>query len=270
MGYFDALLLAVLQGLTEFLPVSSSGHLVLAQYFFGRSGEIDLLYNVALHVATGVALLIYFRQDLIALWTGLTRPSQASKSVFSGYEKQTLGYIVLALMPTAVVGLFIDKVLISLLARPDVVGCMLFITGAFLWLGRGRQRQHRTAPMRSTDALVIGLLQGLAVTPGISRSGVTITGGILLGLDREFAARFSLLISVPAILGATILQVSKLETHALPPFGPYVAGMIIAGLVGYAAIALTLRLVQQDRFYLFAWYLWPLGSLLSAGSYVFS
>ena len=117
---------------------------------------------------------------------------------------------------------------------------------------------------------MIGLLQGLAVTPGISRSGATITGGILLGLDREFAARFSLLISVPAILGATILEVSKLEAHALPAFGPYVAGMIAAGLVGYAAIALTLHLVRQDRFYLFAWYLWPLGSLLSLGSYLFS
>ena len=265
MGYVDALLLAVLQGLTEFLPVSSSGHLVLAQYFFGSSGEIDLLYNVVLHVATGFALLAYFRKDISVLCAGLVRPTQPSLSVFSGREKQTVLYIIIALIPTALIGLCIDKIFISFLTRPDVVGGMLLLTGGLLWWGRGQESRRTTTQMRSSHAIVIGLLQGLAVTPGISRSGATITGGILLGLNRELAARFSLLISVPAILGATLLELSKLEAQALPPLGPYFTGMVVAGSVGYAAIACILRLVQQDRFHVFVWYLWPLGGLVSIG-----
>ncbi len=265
MGYFDAFLLAVLQGLTEFLPVSSSGHLVLAQYFFGRSGEIDLLYNIALHAATAVALLTYFRQDIYLLCTGLSRTTQPSPSVFSGHERQTVIYIILALIPTALIGLCIDTIFISFFIRPDVVGCMFLLTGFFLWWGKGQEPYPATAQMRAVHALVIGILQGLAVIPGISRSGATITGGILLGLNRELAARFSLLISVPAILGASLLEVSKLEEQTLPPLGPYFTGMVVAGGVGYAAITLILRLVRQDRFHLFVWYLWPLGGLVSIG-----
>ncbi len=265
MGYFDACLLAVLQGLTEFLPVSSSGHLVLVQYFFGGSGEIDLLYNIALHVATAVALLTYFRRDIYGLCIGLIRSAPPSPSVFSGRERQTVVHIVLALIPTALLGLCIDTLFISFFIRPDVVGCMLLLTGCFLWWGKGQEAHTSTIHMRARHALVIGVLQGFAVIPGISRSGATITGGILLGLKRELAARFSLLISIPAILGATLLEVARLEEQALPPLGPYVTGMVVAGSVGYAAIALILRLVQQERFHLFAWYLWPLGGLVSIG-----
>lgn len=265
MGYFEACLLAILQGLTEFLPVSSSGHLVLVQYFFGGSGEIDLLYNIVLHVATAVALLTYFRRDIYGLYTGLFRAAPPSPGVFAGRERQTVVHIVLALIPTALLGLCIDTFFISFFIRPDVVGCMLLLTGCFLWWGKGQEVHTQTTPMRARHALVIGILQGFAVIPGISRSGATITGGILLGLKRELAARFSLLIAIPAILGATLLEVAKLEEQALPPLGPYVAGMVVAGSVGYAAIALILRLVQQERFHLFAWYVWPLGGLVSIG-----
>ncbi len=265
MGYFDACLLALLQGLTEFLPVSSSGHLVLVQYFLGGSGEIDLLYNIALHVATAVALLTYFRHDIYGLCTGLIRAAPPSPSVFSGRERQTVFHIVLALIPTALLGLYLDTLFIPFFIRPDVVGFMLFLTGCLLWWGKGREPHIPTTDMHALQALVIGILQGFAVIPGLSRSGATITGGVLLGLKRELAARFSLLISIPAILGATLLEVSKLEEQVLPPLGPYVTGMVVAGSVGYVAIALILRLVQQERFHLFAWYVWPLGGLVSIG-----
>ncbi len=265
MGYFDACLLAVLQGLTEFLPVSSSGHLVLVQYFFGSSGEIDLRYTIALHLATAVALLAYFRHDIYGLGTGLIRGAPPSPSVFSGRERQTVVHIVLALIPTALLGLCIDTFFLPFFIRPDVVGCMLLLTGGFLWWGKGRESYTPTTQIHMRHALAIGILQGFAVIPGISRSGATITGGILLGLKRELAARFSLLISIPAILGVTLLEVAKLEEQALPPLGPYVVGMVVAGSVGYATIALILRCVQRERFHLFAWYVWPLGGLVSLG-----
>lgn len=259
MGYVDALLLAILQGLSEFLPVSSSGHLVLAQYLFGGMERVDLAYNVAVHLGTATALLGYFRKDVGALWTGLIHPDRASSGVFAGRERYTLGCMLVALIPTALVGLWIDTFMQSFLTCPDVVGGMLVLTGCVLWLGRGVQAGRQQLGV--LNALVIGLLQGAAVTPGLSRSGVTITVAILLGLDRQVAARFSLLISVPAILGATLLEVVKLQAESPPRLGPYLAGMLAAGLVGYAAIAWILRLVQQDRFYVFAWYVWPLGGL---------
>ena len=111
--------------------------------------------------------------------------------------------------------------------------------------------------MNAIDALTIGVVQGIAVFPGVSRSGSTIAGGLLLGLDRELAARFSLLISIPAILGATLLEVVKAIGQPHPPIGPFIVGMVVAAVVGYLSISLILRLVRQDHFYRFSYYLWP-------------
>lgn len=259
MGYGDAVLLAVLQGLTEFLPVSSSGHLVLAQSLYAGADRLDLAYNVAVHLGTAAALLLYFRQDVAALWIGLWRSDRATHGLFAGRERHTLGCMLVALIPTALVGLGIDAFALPFLTRSDVVGGMLLVTGGMLWWGRGTHGAPRRLGV--VGALVIGLLQGAAVAPGLSRSGVTISAGVLLGLDRETAARFSLLISVPAILGAALLQVAKLPAEPLTQVGPYLAGMLVAGAVGYGAIAWILRLVQRDRFHVFVWYVWPLGGL---------
>ena len=113
--------------------------------------------------------------------------------------------------------------------------------------------------MKPLDALLIGVLQGIAVFPGISRAGFTIAGGLFLGLDRDLAARFSLLISIPAIFGAMILELIKAMNQPLPPIGPFVGGMLVAAIVGYLSISLILRLVRQDHFYRFSFYLWPVG-----------
>ena len=130
--------------------------------------------------------------------------------------------------------------------------------------------------MRSVDALAIGVLQGVAIVPGISRAGATITGGLLLGLDRELVTRFSLLISIPAILGAAVLQAATLwggrdgaiYAELWPSIGPYVAGMVLAAIIGYLSIGLILHMVRQDHFHLFAWYLWPVGLVAVLGSVV--
>ena len=259
MSYVEAILLAVIQGLTEFLPVSSSGHLVLAQQWFGQFSESNLLYDVMLHFATVTAILAYFRQDMMTLGLGFLGYPTKGNSVFAGAERQTIVYVILASVPTAILGLTIESIGLEVLGRPDVVGSFLILTGIVLWFGRSHTTCRGMKDMKATDALVIGVVQGFAVFPGISRSGSTIASGLWLGLDRELSARFSLLISIPAIVGATALELIKAIGQPQSELGPFVVGMVIAALVGYLSISIILRLVRQDHFHLFSYYLWPVG-----------
>jgi undecaprenyl-diphosphatase len=162
-------------------------------------------------------------------------------------------------VPTAIIGLGVQSIGFSTLAKPSLVAMMFLVTGVILWVARGGASARTAREMRPWDALLIGLIQGVAVLPGISRSGSTIAGGILLGLNRELAARFSLLISIPAIVGATLLEVVKVFGQAHESLGMYVLGMGVAALVGYWSIGVILRLVRHNHFYLFSYYLWPLG-----------
>ena len=259
MGYVEAIILAVIQGLTEFLPVSSSGHLVLAQQWFGEFSEKHLLYDVMLHMATVTAILLYFWQDLLTLGRGYVGLPTEPGSMFRGCERQTIHYVLLASVPTAIIGLSVESIGFSTLAKPSLVAAMFLVTGVILWVARGRTSARTAREMRPWDALLIGLIQGAAVLPGISRSGSTIAGGIFLGLDRELATRFSLLISIPAIVGATLLEVGKVFGQSHEAIGTYVVGMGVAALVGYWSIGVILRLVRHNHFYLFSYYLWPLG-----------
>ncbi|UCE63663.1 MAG: undecaprenyl-diphosphate phosphatase [Nitrospirota bacterium] len=260
MSYIEAVVLAIIQGLTEFLPVSSSGHLVLAQHWFGKFNETNLLYDIMLHLATVMAIMVYFRQDLTTLVLGFFGYPTNGQSIFAGEERKTLGFVILASIPTAVLGLIIEQIGIQVLGRPDLVGGLFILTGMVLWMGRGGQAGRGMKDMTPIDAITVGVVQGIAVFPGISRSGATIAGGLWLGLDRELAARFSLLISIPAILGATLLEVVKAFGQAQPPMAPFIVGMFVAAVVGYLSISLILRLVRQDHFYRFSYYLWPLGT----------
>lgn len=268
MSYREAIILAIVQGLTEFLPVSSSGHLVLLQNWWGQLDDSNLLFDVLLHCATLAAIVLYFRHDLLALGYGLLGRSVNQPSVFAGAERRTIGYVVLASIPTALIGLGIESLGIEVFGRPDIVGLLLIITGLVLWIGRADRASKRIQDMTPKHALVIGIVQGLAVLPGVSRSGSTIAGSLMLGLDRELAVRFSLLISIPAIFGATLLEMTKAFDHMNVALGTVLIGMVTAGVVGYASISLILRLVRQDRFYLFAYYLWPVGLAAILWSYL--
>jgi undecaprenyl-diphosphatase len=259
MGNVEAIVLAVIQGLTEFLPVSSSGHLVMAQHWFGQFSETNLLYDVMLHMATVTAILLYFWQDLLTLGKGYVGWPTESGSMFQGCERQTIHYVLLASVPTAIMGLGVKSIGFATLATPSLVAVMFLVTGVILWVARGGSQVRTAREMSPWDALLIGLIQGIAVLPGISRSGSTIAGGIVLGLDRELAARFSLLISIPAIVGATLLELMKVFGQAHDSVGIYVLGMGVAALVGYWSIGVILRLVRHNHFYLFSYYLWPLG-----------
>lgn len=259
MSYLEAISLAVIQGLTEFLPVSSSGHLVVAQHWFGQFNESNLLYDVMLHFATVTAVMVYFRQDLTTLALGIFGYPTNGQSIYTGEERKTFLFVILASIPTAALGLTIERIGIEILGHPNIVGGFFILTGIVLWIGRSSPKCRGIKDMKPIDALTIGVVQGVAVFPGVSRSGATIAGGLLLGLDRELAARFSLLISIPAILGATLLEVVKAIGQPHSSIGPFIVGMVIAALVGYLAISLILRLVRQDQFYRFSYYLWPLG-----------
>lgn len=262
MDSIEVVVLAVIQGLTEFLPVSSSGHLVLAQHWFGHFSEMNLLYDIMLHLATVTAILLYFRQDLLTLGFGYIGWGTTHSSIFQGFERQTIHYILLASIPTALIGLGIRSLGIEILFQPSVVAVMLLLTGVILWLGRGRNSARGIQEMGIRDALAIGIVQGIAVLPGISRSGSTIASGVLLGLDRELSARFSLLISMPAIVGAAILEIGNGIEQVQEPLEMYLMGMVVAALVGYGSISLIIKLVRQDHFHLFSYYLWPLGTCI--------
>lgn len=258
MSYFEAIALGLLQAITEFLPVSSSGHLVLAQSWFGGD-EVDVLFDVLLHTATMLAVLVYFRREIVALVAGLF--GQVSElPPFAGCERKAVWMIVAANIPTALIGLFIERFLQGAASSPAPVGVMLMTTGAVLWTGRGRDPRRTIADMTVADALIIGVVQGVAVLPGLSRAGLTIVAALVLGLERSLAAKYSLLISIPAIAGATLLQALDSDVGATA-VGPYLSGMLIAGVVGYAAIYLILLLVKRHQFYRFAFYVWPLGAL---------
>ncbi|MDY6951263.1 MAG: undecaprenyl-diphosphate phosphatase [Thermodesulfobacteriota bacterium] len=267
MGWLQAILLGMVQGLTEFLPVSSSGHLVLLQALFGFK-EPDLFFDVSVHVGTLVAVCVFFFGDLrdIAL-------AFFSKSTWSAGnmgrlhqwrqvpELRLLALIVIGSVPTAVLGLAFRPLAGHLFSSVRVVGVMLLVTGLLLWFTRPLQQKGR-AELTVWDALCVGVMQGLAILPGISRSGSTIAIGLFKGLDRETAARYSFLLSIPAIVGAMALELVQARISGMPPLGPTLIGACVAGAVGYMALKTLIRFVKKGTLYTFAFYCWPLGGIV--------
>ena len=269
MELLDAIILGAIQGLTEFLPVSSSGHLVLGGQLLGLS-ESHMTFDVVVHVATLIVTLGFYRASVVGIGQSLLANTS---SIFSpatwldGFQKwaelRLLFLIVVGSIPTAVIGLLFKDELEGLFGSPKTVAGMLLVTAAILWLTTLRQDTTRDiSELKVRDALLIGLCQGFAVVPGISRSGSTIACALLLGVERELAARFSFLLSVPAILGALLLQVLDVlkEGHAID-LVPMIAGFVAAVVVGIGALKMLIPLVNQGRLHYFALYLVPVGIL---------
>lgn len=275
MTYGQSLLLGIIQGLTEFLPISSSGHLVLAQHLLGLR-EAQLSFDVSVHVGTLAAVVLYFRQDLRDIASGLFHAGRDALQRRTVREAdrpplRLAALIVLGSIPTAAIGLLLHEVADRLFASPMITGTMLLLTGGLLFA----TRPGRTLPAKSVrslhqltvkDAMVIGLTQGLAVMPGISRSGSTIAVGILTGIRHETAARFSFLLSIPAVAGAALLVLKDAVGQGDVDLPLCLAGGITALGVGYAALALLVFLVQKGRLYLFAPYCWVVGGIAIAFS----
>lgn len=265
MPYISAALMGLLQGITEFLPVSSSGHLSLFQNFFGGK-EPDNLFNVLLHFATLITVCLVYRRDIADMILEFFR---GVKALFSkGGEAQTppparrlVFLLILGTLPLFVI-LPIKSKIEALGASTLFIGCALLVTGVILFASDRFARGKKTArTMTVADALLVGCAQALAVVPGLSRSGTTISAGMARGLDRPFAVRYSFLLSLPAVLGATILEIKDAVEVGLDPavLPPYLLGMVIAAVSGYFAIRLVDLLASKGKFGAFAYYCWAAG-----------
>jgi len=264
VSWAAAILLAVIQGITEFLPVSSSGHLVLLQNVLQRlSGSRltdELAFDLLVHLGTLLAVVVYFRADLARLARSLRAPTAltpADGPLHNG--RRELGLMALALVPTAIVGLALRNSVEALLQRPAVVSGLIGVTGLVLLSTRRFSSAESTgspagAGLTWVQALGIGAAQGLAVLPGLSRSGLTIAAGMALGLAPMTAFRWSFLLSIPAILGAALLEASLSPDVMTHLGGQAFTAALLAGAVALVSLAVLSRILQKARFHLFAWY----------------
>ncbi|MDY6904305.1 MAG: undecaprenyl-diphosphate phosphatase [Thermodesulfobacteriota bacterium] len=255
----QGIILGIIQGLTEFLPVSSSGHLVLTRYLFGLR-EPALFFDISVHLGTLLATTIVFRKDILQIFMALlawARSRRNSSSESTHHNKEGLRFALLVLVgsvPTALIGLAIGRAE-QYFASLYLVGIMLIVTAVLLWLTRGIGQTGRPITRFSgPKGFLVGCAQGIAVLPGMSRSGTTIAAGLFLGLTREDAARLSFLMSIPAIAGAELLSAKDLLSGTVQLDAATILGTLTAFGVGYAALKTLMRIVRHGRFYLFAPY----------------
>jgi len=258
MSPWRAIALGLLQGATEFLPVSSSGHLVLVPWVLGWP-DASLLFDTTVHLGTCVAVVLYFWRDLFGVikgaWRGLTRHRQ-------GPEDDLGWLLVLSAVPGALIGYCFEDLFEALFARPSCAAGFLLVTGTLLLISDRLGRCERALDsIRWPDALWIGLAQAVAIAPGISRSGATISAGLLRGLERETATRFAFLMSVPIILGASALQVAKAfgVGNIQGSWLELALGFVAATVSGLLAIRLLIRFVRHHSLRPFAYYCWAAG-----------
>jgi undecaprenyl-diphosphatase len=247
-----AIVLGIVQGLTEFLPISSSGHLIVARELFGWDIGDDLTFDVALHLGTTAAVLAYFWREWLAMARASLRWIRTRSDIAGGgpYNARLLFLLALGTIPAGIAGLFESTVEDSV-RSPLIVGIMLIVFGALLYLADQAARGRRAmADVGPTDALAIGIGQAIALIPGVSRSGITISTGLALGFTRDDAARFAFLLSTPVILAAGALQLGKLYGENLSghDYAVMATGAVTAAIVGVAAIAGLLRLIRAGSF----------------------
>lgn len=247
MSNIQAVILGIIQGLAEFLPVSSSGHLILAQNIFGlQDHEQNKLFIVAVHLASAFAIMIYYRKAILRLLTTNT------------YE---IGYLVAGSIPAALVGLLFKDEFDEILRRPIVVAIMLLVTGTFLYLANRFSRERKDlAQAGFMGAIDIGIAQAFAIIPGLSRSGLTIGSGFLIGINRKEAIRFSFFLAIPVILGAGILEFNDVIANKVAiDYTPIIIGIAVTFVVSTFAIKLLETLADKEFFGFFAYYLFVVG-----------
>ncbi len=254
MSATTAIWLGVVQGLTEFLPVSSSGHLVIAQHFMSDFEQPGLTFDVVLHLGTLGAVLLYLRREVGLVFSGLRLGSLGAPG------RRLIGLLVLGTIPLVVVALLFEDAIEASFENLSVVGVSLGITGVWLLVtsrfGSGERTFDR---VEAKDALVVGLCQSAALVPGISRSGTTIGAGLARGLAHGAAARFSFLLSVPAILGGAVFNLKDAASVSGDAWLGYAVGFLTAFAIGYVAIGIVIKFLESHKFHLFGYYCLVLG-----------
>lgn len=259
MEFIKAIILGLIQGLTEFLPISSSGHLVLAEHYLNFNNP-DISFEVILHLGSLLAVLLYFRKDILSLINSLIlfRNKEAKHT----RNRNTIFYILVATIVTGILGLYFEDQLTKTFSMLYIPSFMLIITGFILYFSDKIEpagiKMHQLGINKS---ILIGLVQAFAILPGISRSGTTITFGIFAGLEREEAARFSFILSIPAILGATILKLSSILNLDRSLWLSYIIGAFAAFISGYAVISLLISIVKKQKLKYFAFYCWLIAGI---------
>ncbi|HEV2383156.1 MAG TPA: undecaprenyl-diphosphatase UppP [Terriglobia bacterium] len=264
MPLYQAVVLAVIQGLTEFLPVSSTAHLALFPGFAGWT-DPGLTFDVALHAGTLVAVLLYFWKmwlEMLAAAAGLG-PKNDPKT---GENRRLFWYLIIGTIPAGISGLLFEKKADAEFRTPVVIGAALVLIALFMWAAEraGSRHENSLARVSLADSIWIGIAQAFAVVPGVSRSGITMSAGLFRGLDRETDARFSFLLSTPIIAGAVLKKGMELRHEGLGPDMrlPFIAGIIVSGLVGYVVIAWLIRFLSRHTFKPFVIYRIALGVLV--------
>lgn len=270
MSYLEAIFLGLIQGLTEFLPVSSSGHLLIVQHFLGISGDSVLIFTILLHVGTLISIFFCYWNDLVALIKELflTIADLVRGRGLHLDERPIRKFgvmIIIATIPTAIIGLAFNDLFESFYQTLLPTGIGLLFTGCILWLAELRKKNHiRADGMTWAHAVVIGTMQGIAICPGVSRSGSTLFGGLMTGLEREFAVEFAFIISIPSILGSLILEMNSdaMSSAVTASMGPVIAGCIAAAVSGVIAIKAMIAVVRKLSLRYFSVYVWIVGTFL--------
>jgi len=252
VSILQAVLMGIIQGLGEFLPISSSGHLVLAPWLF--DWEVPgLTFDIALHMGTLVAVLLYFWKDWVSLFkAALFGGDQDNRKIF--------WFLVFASLPAAIVGILFEDIIENALRSPLIVGVMLIAFGILLNYADKNRQVKKLDSMTLSDALFIGAAQAIALVPGVSRSGVTITAARLFSYTREEAARFSFLLSTPVIFGAGVLKMTHLNPSEISL--PFIMGVLASAIVGLLCISFLLQFIKRSSFKIFVVYRIILGTVI--------
>jgi undecaprenyl-diphosphatase len=251
----QSVILGLVQGLGEFLPISSSAHLVLIPWFFKWS-DPGLTFDIALHIGTLVSVVIYFWKDWLRLiGKGLTDAGSNEGRLF--------WYLVIASIPGALAGFLLENKAGTVFRAPLLIACMLIVMGVLLWWADRRSvRNTEISNIPLGTSVLIGLSQALAIIPGVSRSGITMAAGMMLGLTRKSSARFSFLLSTPIIFGAALVKLPYVISHPAMLTMDFMAGMLVSCIAGLTSIGFLLRYVQTKDFLPFVWYRFLLGALV--------